>query len=225
MEGELPLGAYIRSNVSELLDKIGFTDGLLIETICSTENSDGSIHSAPIGVRRSGDLLFIDKLFKDTTTFENLVERKHALINLLDDVEIFYLATFSDLPEEEYDKSYNMRIPPLKRSDAFIEAKFMNFDDKGEFISAELSIGGILIRRMRPCFFTRCKHAVLESLIHATRVPVFRRMDLREAEKLTKLILHYRELVSRICPEEPYKRIMRDIISRLHQDTDEQVVL
>jgi len=215
MKDEIPPGVHTSLDIQELLDKIGFENGLLIETICSTENPDGSPHSAPIGVKRAGMLLSIDKLFKDTITFENLVRSGYILINLLDDIETFYLATFSDLPREEYDKSYSTRIPPLRRSNAFIEAELVNFRDRDNFVSVELSISGILIRKMKPCFFTRCKHAVLESLIHATRVPVFRRIDPKEAGSLMKLILHYRDLVSRICPEEPYNRIMNGIVNRL----------
>ncbi len=216
-----PPGNYTSFDVPDLLDNIGLSDGLLVESICTTKNGDGSLHSAPIGVRRAGSAVIIEKLFKGTTTLENLMREGFALINLLDDVEIFYLATFNEIPEEGYDMSHGMRLPPLKDSNASMEASLLNFEDKGEFLSVKLSIDGIFVRKVKPCFFTRCNHAVLESLIHATRIPVFRRIMPKDAEKLTKLVLHYSELVSRICPEEPYNRIMRDVVSRLNIKLDE----
>jgi hypothetical protein len=61
---------------------------MINETIITTLNEDGSVHIAPMGVRREDDL-FVIAPFKPSTTLNNLERSGQAVINMTDDVRIF----------------------------------------------------------------------------------------------------------------------------------------
>ncbi len=61
---------------------------MINETIITTLNEDGSVHIAPMGIRKE-DGFYIIAPFKPSTTLENLQRSKQAVINLTDDVRIF----------------------------------------------------------------------------------------------------------------------------------------
>ncbi|HDI73857.1 MAG TPA: DUF447 family protein [Candidatus Korarchaeota archaeon] len=204
-----------RGDVTGLLDEFGFSEGLLVESIVTTLKQNKEPHFAPIGVKRVGDRLIIGKLFKNTDTYRNLCSSPQLVINLTDNVLLFYLALFDDVPPEKYTRGGpKTKIPYLREADAIIEADALKFGDRGDFVTVELEVLGILVMRGGPRFLSRCKHAVLESLVHFTRIPIYMREG-REATELVELIRHYREFVERNCPEVPYKFIMRDLEGKL----------
>jgi len=61
---------------------------MINETIITTLNEDGTVHIAPMGVRRE-DNLFVIAPFKPSTTLNNLEKSGQAVINMTDDVRIF----------------------------------------------------------------------------------------------------------------------------------------
>ncbi len=61
---------------------------MINETIITTLNEDGSVHIAPMGVKREGDY-FVIAPFKPSTTLQNLERSGQAVINMTDDVRIF----------------------------------------------------------------------------------------------------------------------------------------
>jgi uncharacterized protein len=61
---------------------------MINETIITTLNEDGSVHIAPMGVRREGESYVIAP-FKPSTTLKNLERTGQAVINMTDDVRIF----------------------------------------------------------------------------------------------------------------------------------------
>jgi uncharacterized protein len=61
---------------------------MILETIVTTQNSLGETHIAPMGIHTSGDE-FIILPFRPSTTLENLLATKTAVINYCDDVRIF----------------------------------------------------------------------------------------------------------------------------------------
>jgi len=62
---------------------------MIRETIVSTRASDGRCHLAPIGVHeRDGDELVIAP-FRPSSTLDNLLDRRCAVVNHCDDVRVF----------------------------------------------------------------------------------------------------------------------------------------
>ncbi len=61
---------------------------MILETIVTTQNPDGETHIAPMGIHAAGDE-FIILPFKPSTTLDNILRTKTAIINYTDDVRIF----------------------------------------------------------------------------------------------------------------------------------------
>lgn len=61
---------------------------MILETIVTTQDSEGQIHIAPMGVHIENDG-FLIMPFKPSKTLDNLLTTKVAVINYCDDVRIF----------------------------------------------------------------------------------------------------------------------------------------
>ncbi|MDP3087400.1 MAG: DUF447 family protein [Methylotenera sp.] len=61
---------------------------MIFETIISTVNNQGDVHVTPFGIQMEDELVVISP-FKPSTTLENILTTKHAVINLTDDVRVF----------------------------------------------------------------------------------------------------------------------------------------
>ncbi len=206
-----------------MLKELGFRDYSFVETVVSTYS--GNIKNfAPIGVVKKGRNLYL-KLFKITKTYRNISENKECVINVVSDVEIFYLALFKEklgvnkrfpnffLP------SLTVDAPRVKGADAYVEAEAENFKTltNGK-VEVKLRIKFVEIVNPRPKVFCRCDFAVIESLIHLTRIPVFvSQKRWVEAEKLIKLIEYYKELVERVCPKSEHIKIMGKVAEENEQ--------
>lgn len=61
---------------------------MILETIVSTVDAQGLVHVTPFGIRMQDDLVVISP-FKPSTTLENILATKCAVVNMTDDVRVF----------------------------------------------------------------------------------------------------------------------------------------
>lgn len=61
---------------------------MIRETIVTTVSAEGRVHIAPMGVHVLEDVLLILP-FRPSTTLDNLLESRHAVVNYCDDVRVF----------------------------------------------------------------------------------------------------------------------------------------
>jgi len=150
---------------------------VIIETIVTTVDANGSINFAPMGVEW-GDETIVLKPFLETTTFRNLNATGVAVVNLTDDAMLFAQGAisspqFPSLPAtivkgavlEAACSWRELRVvtidatPPRSR----IEARVVHRGTRREFIG-----------------FNRARHAVLEAAILATRTHLLPAEQIRE---------------------------------------------
>jgi hypothetical protein len=150
---------------------------VIIETIVTTVDANGSINFAPMGVEW-GDETIVLKPFLETTTFRNLNATGVAVVNLTDDAMLFAQGAISSpqFPStaatvvkgavlEAACSWRELRVvtidatPPRSR----IEARVVHRGTKREFIG-----------------FNRARHAVLEAAILATRTHLLPAEQIRE---------------------------------------------
>lgn len=67
---------------------------MIFETIITTINAEGIPHVTPFGVRLEGEHVLISP-YKPSTTLNNILLTKHAVMNLTDDVRVFAAALTS----------------------------------------------------------------------------------------------------------------------------------
>ncbi len=61
---------------------------VIFETVISTLDADGRSHVAPMGVRyRGGDVILMP--FRPSTTLSNIVDTRHAVLNVVSDTRVF----------------------------------------------------------------------------------------------------------------------------------------
>ncbi len=60
---------------------------MIYETVVTTQNAQGQVHIAPMGVREENGLVILAP-FKPSTTLENILATRSAVINLTDDVRV-----------------------------------------------------------------------------------------------------------------------------------------
>jgi len=68
---------------------------MIVETVTTTINADGTVNCAAMGVEWGDDELVI-KPFRSTRTLRNLEERGAAVVNLTDDILLFTQAALED---------------------------------------------------------------------------------------------------------------------------------
>lgn len=61
---------------------------MIFETLVTTQSGDGVPHLAPMGVRYAGEEVLLMP-FKPSTTLDNIVATRCAVLNLTDDVRVF----------------------------------------------------------------------------------------------------------------------------------------
>jgi hypothetical protein len=150
---------------------------VIIETIVTTIDPNGSINFAPMGVEWSDDIIVL-KPFLETTTFRNLNATGVAVVNLTDDVMLFAQGAvsspqFPSTPAEvvkgvvleaacswrELEVNAIDATPPRSR----VEARVVHRGTRREFIG-----------------FNRARNAVLEAAILATRTHLLPAEQIRE---------------------------------------------
>lgn len=61
---------------------------MIFETIITSSDKAGNTHITPFGVRMEGEYIVISP-YKPSTTLENILATKYAVMNLTDDVRVF----------------------------------------------------------------------------------------------------------------------------------------
>lgn len=186
------------------LADFGFTEGIN-EVIAITENEDGSLNTAPIGiiVDDSNSILAKVRLYRSHTR-SNIQRTGTVFVNVIWDAVIFSLAAFDDLGVEFFE---TLQPPVLKNSLVWceFEAEF-----KGAYANLKLVNGGVLKKNIRAV--NRGFNAVIESLVHATRYIVMRDEDKRRW--LKEKIYYYHQIAMK-CGGEGERKAFEIIFEKI----------
>lgn len=147
---------------------------MIIETIVTTMDANGTVNIAPMGVEwTGGDEPPVLKPFLETTTFRNILATGAAVVNLIDDVRVFARAAISN-PEYPVVPAVVVRGVSLEAACSWRELTVRSLDDTPPRSRIETAI---VHRGFRREFigFNRARHAVLEAAIYATRVHMLAR--------------------------------------------------
>lgn len=196
-----------------LLRDLGFIPGCIFEVIVSTQG-DGGPNAAPMGVTLLSEEEITIRPFKTTRTYRNLMATGCAVLNVTDDPYLFYLATFKDrvgFPEELFEEAEVVSAPRIKGCGAYIEVTVSEIKEGDVRAAITCKVEHVTSSRVMPKAYCRARFAVIESLVHATRVIEFRKVG-RDVSDLVSIIDHYRKLVSRVTPGSVYEEIMNGIM-------------
>jgi hypothetical protein len=163
---------------------------VILEGLCTTRNSDGTINLAPMGAVVDEDLTrFVFRPFQTSQTFANLKSRRCGVFHVTDDVGLIArsaVGRISELPE----------MLPATRVDGMVlagscrwyEFEVTSIDETQE--RAEISTRLAWTGHLRDFFgLNRAKHAVLEAAILATRLHLISPAEIqRQFEPLALIV-------------------------------------
>jgi len=192
------------------LVELGFMEGGIVEVVASTVDADGRPSLAAMGASLDGGLVAL-RPFKDTATYANLSSTGEAVLNLTDDPALFAHAALKvRVADLELEPSRAVKPPRVKGAYGFVEVVVERVEDGGE--RAEVYCRPVVVeaRLVRPRAYCRAGPAIIEALIHASRLEAFAKRGL-DARKLLELIGGCRELVHRVAPNTRYAEVMEEV--------------
>jgi uncharacterized protein len=164
---------------------------MILESIITTRNRDGSLNVAPMGViceRNSLDRFEL-RPFCETTTFENLCERKVGVVNVTDDVLLFAQAVSGSLPHSlEVRKASNVDCEWLAAACRIHEFEVTQVSISG--MRAAIQCRTVASTRIRDFFgFNRAMGQIIEGAILATRTHMIPGDEIRlRLEEIGKVV-------------------------------------
>jgi len=172
-----------------MLRELGFSEETYGETILVVVINN-KINATPIGVKLINDNLMQATIFKDSLTYLGLMNNKECTINITSDARVFYkLVMNEELKTDELMLSENINTPALKFADAVIETKVINVIDKIDRAIFYFLPVNIKILKSIPKVFNRAHPAIIEALVHYTRIKPYSDMKLfNEVDKLIERI-------------------------------------
>ena len=150
---------------------------MIIESIVTTVDANGSINFAPMGVEW-GDETIVLKPFLETTTFRNLNATGVAVVNLTDDAMLFAQGAISS-PQFPFIPATIVKGAVLEAACSWRELRVVTIDATPPRSRIEAKV---VHRGTRREFigFNRARHAVLEAAILATRTHLLPAEQIRE---------------------------------------------
>jgi hypothetical protein len=204
--------------MTKMID-LGFSKGIIVETVVSTYNVDGQANAAPMGAVMESTQRMAIRLYTSSLTYKNLQSRRCAVVNLTSDPELYYRATFKEanpngkMPQGWFEKAETVDAPRLRMADALIEvfvAEINSFDAKRDEALCDVKL--VKASRGLPRVYCRALFATIEAIIHATRVKTFLNDNKQEqAIKLLEIIEYCHDVVNRVAPNSRYSIIMADL--------------
>jgi len=203
------------------LTDLGFSKDTVVETILSTYNPDGQPNAAPMGILMKNEQCVTIKLYKSSSTYQNLVSRRCGVINITSDPELFFLSAFKEanpnakIPPEWFEKAEILDAPKLHMADATVEISVAKITPiNAEKTEAVCDVKLVKATKALPKVYCRALFATIEAIIHATRIKVFLSGNNRQREQASILmenIAYCKETVNRVAPNSSYAEIMTEL--------------
>lgn len=205
------------------LTELGFSKGIIVETIVSTYNPDNQPNAAPMGAKMIDEQNIVINPYNSSSTLRNLKSKTCAVVNLTSDIELFHKTALKEanLPAISsglFEKAETINAPRLRMTDATIEVTVTNLtpiDAKRTSVTCKVNL--IKATPAPPKAYCRAFSATLEAIIHATRVKALAgdKTEQGNVSRLIELIKNCNDVVNKVAPKSRYSEIMADLIDKV----------
>ena len=159
---------------------------MIVETVTTTINPDGTVNCAAMGVEWGDDAIAILP-YRSTRTLRNLQDRGAAVVNLTDDILLFTRAALED-PHPPTRPAAVVEGAVLADASSWREVTVDSIDVAGPRARVATRVVGRGTGR-EFVGFSRASHAVLEASILASRARMLPAEDIRaELRRLQVLV-------------------------------------
>lgn len=205
--------------MSITLSSLGIRKKRIYEVVVSTYNQNGKPTAAPMGLRALDTKMFLIRPYVSTSVYRNLHDTQCGVVNITTSPGLFFRTTFKNeqrrlaLPRRWFTCGKTVNAPRIKSAEGHIEfiVKHLDFENEDR---ARYTCKSSLIeaRRSFPRPYCRSNFALIECIIHATRIKPFLSDGRRaEAEKLMDLVEYYKQLTDRVAPSSEDARMMSEL--------------
>jgi hypothetical protein len=160
------------------LNSVGMKKDQQYETIISTKNEKNEKNAAPIGVKCSDHQEISCKIFKGTTTLNNITKEKEFIVNINENPILFTLSTIGNLPKEFFEEN----SIAIKDVDAYLKCKVVgdikivevksNSIQKIEAGIFKAEVNKIVLNKSSVKAPNRGFYSLIESLVNYTRIDI-----------------------------------------------------
>lgn len=181
------------------LSKIGMFKGQQYETIITTTDDYGHLNAAPIGVICRGNNKVMCRIFKGSTTLENIISQKEFIVNISQDPLLFTWSLLDNLEKEDFSKDKS-----IKDIDCYFKCEVTSLKEavkqsdpirkKSQAIVIKADVCELIINKPVKVY-NRSFGYVLESLVHMSRMDIVDEKqkndyltDLKEAYRVVKKV-------------------------------------
>ena len=158
------------------LTKIGMFKGQQYETIITTENMDGSLNAAPIGILCRGNNKVMCRIFKGSHTLENITSQKAFIANITQNPELFTWSLLDNLEANDFNENKS-----IKGVDCYFKCEVTSIKDavkqsdpvkkKGEANVIKADVTELIINKPTKAY-NRAFSYVIECLANFSRIDV-----------------------------------------------------
>lgn len=158
------------------LSKIGMEKGMQYESIITTEDCDGNLNAAPMGVLCRGPKSIMCRIFKGRTTLENIVSKKEFVVNISEDPELFTWSLLDNLQRDDFNEDKS-----IKNIDCYFKCEVTDLKEavkqsdpirsKGEAIVIKADVTELVINNPIKAY-NRSFSYVIESLVNISRLDI-----------------------------------------------------
>lgn len=207
------------------LEDLGFTKGIIFETIVSTYTKQGHPNIAPMGVIKLDTRKILIKIYRSSNTFKNLKSKRCAVVNVSKDATLFYKSAIKEnnidnnVSKDLFEKGEIVDAPLLKKADATMEALVWDIKNlDSERAEVVLEVKKIKSAGCLPKVYNRAFSATIESIILATRIKLFlvgNQLQKKQAKKMIEKVMWFKEIIRRTAPKSEYENIISDLIEKI----------
>ncbi|MHA1270974.1 MAG: DUF447 domain-containing protein [Candidatus Helarchaeota archaeon] len=217
-------------SIDMFLEKFNLQRNAIYETLVSTYNETINFpHAAPMGIIFEGNYILIQP-YKTSRTYKFIQKNNYAIINFIDDLEIFYIFSQNDKDMKKLKNYFKIisefTTPVFKNSNLSIEVKVVrnleNDNIRAKFLCEPLNYIYRIKDQTKFEPINRAAGCLLESIIHFTRIEIYRKINtpqlISKIDNLISLLKQYRRIIKKVYPQTKYSEIIDDIFKRLNID-------
>lgn len=191
------------------LNKIGFSSKTYSEIILSISYRN-EINAAPMGVLLHNDKLKL-KIYPHTRTYRLILDgADDCVLNITSNPKLFYYSIFMK-DKIKYVRSRKTRSPRVRGCDGYIECKMSSVIRQREHLDISLKPILIDVKPRNVATFNRAGPAIIEALVHYTKIPFLNNKEIRYKILYIKFL---RDTVYKSTRDAELRKIISDIVGR-----------
>ncbi|MEM2185171.1 MAG: DUF447 family protein [Candidatus Methanomethylicia archaeon] len=199
-------------NLMKILDSLEFSSDTYIETVTLFYVNGKLMGLMPLGMKKLNSQFFA-RIFKSSRMYNTILNledlsRVKCKICISSNPITFYYAIFK---KEKLVKAFMGKNYSRKFCDACIDATMTSYEKDQEFLKIYLKPIEIYIVRRYPKGFNRASAAIIEALVHYTKIPF---VNMEEQKRLILKIEMCMETVYRSSEKPTYRAIIEEIFKR-----------